>query len=38
MDTLLFRITEVGVGGRSTTGIKKNKGYHEQFDANKYDR
>lgn len=29
MDTLLFRITEVGVGGRSTTGIKKNKGYHE---------
>lgn len=29
MDTLISRITEVGVGGGSTTGIKKNKGYHE---------
>ena len=38
MDTLISRINEVGVGGGSTTGIKKTKGYHEQFDANKYDR
>lgn len=29
MDTLPARITEVGVGGGSTIGIEKNKGYHE---------